>query len=103
MQPEQPYYAHHPGRFFYLKDEDGGALYSAPYEPVRATPTRFAFSVGKHDIAWEIEFDGILLELQLQLPEETPWSCGPAGSATSPGACGGSRCIRISRLAICRG
>ena len=38
MQPEQPYYAHHPGRFFYLKDEDSGVLYSVPYEPVRATP-----------------------------------------------------------------
>lgn len=78
MQPEQPYYAHHPGRFFYLKDEDTGALYSAPYEPVRATPARFAFSVGKHDIAWEIEFDGIVLELQVQLPEDEPvelWTC----------------------------
>jgi len=78
MQPEQPYYAHHPGRFFYLKDEDSGALYSAPYEPVRAVPTRFAFSVGKHDIAWEVEFDGIVLELRLQLPEDAPlelWTC----------------------------
>ena len=24
MQPEQPYYTHHPGRFFYVKDEDTG-------------------------------------------------------------------------------
>ncbi|HYG06366.1 MAG TPA: NdvB protein [Stenotrophomonas sp.] len=78
MQPEQPYYAHHPGRFFYLKDEDSGMLYSAPYEPVRARPARFEFSAGKHDIAWEVEFDGIVLELRAQLPEETPlelWSC----------------------------
>lgn len=78
MQPEQPYYAHHPGRFFYLKDEYSGALYSAPYEPVRATPARFEFSAGKQDIAWEIEFDGIVLELQLQLPEDTAlelWTC----------------------------
>jgi len=78
MQPEQPYYAHHPGRFFYLKDEDSGALYSAPYEPVRAAPSRFVFSPGKHDVAWEVEFDGIVLELCVQLPEETPlelWTC----------------------------
>ncbi len=38
MQPEQPYYAHHPGRFCYIKDEDDGALFSVPYEPVRALP-----------------------------------------------------------------
>jgi hypothetical protein len=44
MQPEQPYYAHHRGRFFYIKDEESGALFSAPYEPVRAQPDRFMFS-----------------------------------------------------------
>ncbi|KRG46073.1 NdvB protein [Stenotrophomonas panacihumi] len=78
MQPEQPYYAHHPGRFFYVKDEDTGALWSAPYEPVRATPQRFVFSPGKHDVAWEIELDGIVLALRVQLPEEAPlelWTC----------------------------
>ena len=47
MQPEQPYYAHHPGRFFYVKDEETGELFSAPYEPVRATLDRFCFSVGQ--------------------------------------------------------
>src|SRR5512136_585959 len=40
MQPEQPYYAHHPGRFFYVKDEETRAVFSAPYEPVRAKPDR---------------------------------------------------------------
>lgn len=78
MQPEQPYYAHHPGRFFYVKDEDSGALWSAPYEPVRATLARFVFSAGRHDVAWEIEHDGVVLELRVQLPEETPvelWTC----------------------------
>ena len=30
MLPEQGTYAHHPGRFFYLKDRDTGALHSAP-------------------------------------------------------------------------
>ena len=35
MQPEQPYYAHHPGRFIYVKDEVNGKIFSAPYEPVR--------------------------------------------------------------------
>ncbi len=70
MQPEQPYYAHHPGRFFYVKDEESGALFSAPYEPVRARPDRFRFSVGKSDIRWSIEKDGLELLLTLCLSAE---------------------------------
>ena len=68
MQPEQPYYAHHPGRFFYVKDEDTGESFSAPYEPVRAKLDRFSFSVGKSDIRWSIEKDGIALDITLGLP-----------------------------------
>jgi cellobionic acid phosphorylase len=67
MQPEQPYYAHHPGRFFYVKDEESGALFSAPYEPVRARLDRFSFSVGKSDIRWSLEKDGLELLLTLCL------------------------------------
>lgn len=70
MQPEQPYYAHHPGRFFYIKDEATGELFSAPYEPVRAPLDAFTFSVGKSDISWRIERDGILLELNVSLPTD---------------------------------
>jgi cellobionic acid phosphorylase len=68
MQPEQPYYAHHPGRFFYVKDEEAGTCFSAPYEPVRAKLDRFSFSVGKSDIRWSIEKDGIALDITLGLP-----------------------------------
>lgn len=67
MQPEQPYYAHHPGRFFYVKDETTGEFFSAPYEPVRAPLDRFSFSVGKSDIRWTIEKDGVAVELTLTL------------------------------------
>jgi cellobionic acid phosphorylase len=70
MQPEQPYYAHHPGRFFYVKDEESGALFSAPHEPVRAKLDRFVFSVGKSDIQWRVEKDGIGLDLTLGLSRE---------------------------------
>ena len=68
MQPEQPYYAHHPGRFFYVKDEDTGKSFSAPYEPMRAKLDRFSFSVGKSDIRWSIEKDGVELDITLGLP-----------------------------------
>jgi len=70
MQPEQPYYAHHPGRFFYVKDEESAALFSAPYEPVRARLDRFIFSVGKSDLRWDTEKDGIALLLTLCLSVE---------------------------------
>ena len=68
MQPEQNYYAHHPGRFVYVKDLDTGKLFSAPHEPVRATPDRFVFSVGKSDVAWAVEHDGIRVEMVMGLP-----------------------------------
>src|SRR5215475_4632004 len=58
MQPEQPYYSHHPGRFFYIKDEQNGDLFSAPYEPVRAKLGRFTFSVGQSDLGCVVERNG---------------------------------------------
>ena len=68
MQPEQPYYAHHPGRFFYVKDEESGEIFSAPYEPVRATYENYVFSVGKSDLRWTLQSLGIELEITLSLP-----------------------------------
>ncbi|MBV7535002.1 NdvB protein [Duganella sp. sic0402] len=68
MQPEQNYYAHHPGRFFYIKDEETGEIFSAPYEPARAKVERFAFSVGKSNIAWTVEHLDVRVELTLGLP-----------------------------------
>ncbi|MFY0663449.1 MAG: glycosyltransferase 36 [Natronospirillum sp.] len=67
MQPEQPYFAHHPGRFFYLKDDETGALFSAPHEPVRARPDHFCFSVGPGDLSWTVEKLGIQVFLRLSL------------------------------------
>jgi cellobionic acid phosphorylase len=68
MQPEQNYYAHHPGRFVYIKDEESGDIWSAPYEPVRAKVDLYVFSVGKSDIQWTVEKDGIKVEMALLLP-----------------------------------
>ncbi|ASA25832.1 GH36-type glycosyl hydrolase domain-containing protein [Paenibacillus donghaensis] len=68
MQPEQPYYAHHPGRFLYVKDEESGALFSAPYEPVRVLPDQYTFAIGKHQLVWKLEHNGIGVEMSLSLP-----------------------------------
>ncbi|WP_222868048.1 GH36-type glycosyl hydrolase domain-containing protein [Saccharophagus sp. K07] len=70
MQPEQPYYAHHPGRFCYIKDEETGEIFSAPYEPVRKQLDHFNFSVGKSDIRWTVEHLGIRVEMELSLPTD---------------------------------
>ncbi|GEA51824.1 cellobionic acid phosphorylase [Vibrio inusitatus NBRC 102082] len=70
MQPEQPYFAHHPGRFFYIKDEETGEIFSAPYEPVRAKLDKYCFSLGQSDIQWQIEHLGIEVELCLSLPQD---------------------------------
>lgn len=72
MQPEQPYYAHHPGRFVYVKDEVSGEIFSAPYEPVRVLPDNYTFAVGKHNMVWRIESNGILIEMSLSLPKNDP-------------------------------
>jgi cellobionic acid phosphorylase len=69
MQPEQPYFAHHPGRFFYIKDEVSGDLFSAPYEPVREQLEHYVFSAGKNDIRWQIEHHGLQIDLCLSLTE----------------------------------
>ncbi|MDR6726006.1 cellobionic acid phosphorylase [Paenibacillus amylolyticus] len=70
MQPEQPYYAHHPGRFVYIKDEESGELFSAPYEPVRKQADEYTFAVGKNDIHWRVVQDDICIEMSLRLPKE---------------------------------
>jgi len=68
IMPEQPYYAHHPGRFVYIKDEETGRLFSAPYEPVRLETESFEFSVGQCDIRWTVQNLGIEIEFSLGVP-----------------------------------
>ena len=70
FQPEQPFYAHHPGRFFYLYDCDADTLYSAPYEPVRKMPDQFMFSAGQTDIRWQLNIDNLIVDITLQLGED---------------------------------
>ncbi len=69
MQPEQPYYANHPGRFVYVKDEVNGKIFSAPYEPVRVLPDNYIFSVGKNNIVWKVESNDVVIEMSLSLPK----------------------------------
>ncbi len=78
MQPEQAYFSHHPGRFFYLKDDDSGEIFSAPYEPVKADLDDFCFSIGLNDIQWHIQHLGLKVDLCLRLAADDVlemWTC----------------------------
>jgi cellobionic acid phosphorylase len=68
MAPEPQYFDHHPGRFFYIKNEIDGATYSAPFRPMNVVPDAFTFSPGRSDVRWKIEKYGICTELQCALP-----------------------------------
>jgi len=70
MLPEQPLFAHSPGRFFFVKDEESGEFFSAPFEPTKVKPTRYRFSVGKSDIRWLVEHLGIEIQLELSIPKD---------------------------------
>jgi cellobionic acid phosphorylase len=70
MQPEQGYFAHHPGRFFFVKCHDSGEVFSLPYEPMRKKLDKFTFSIGLADIVWRIEHLAIEFILTLSLAEE---------------------------------
>lgn len=70
LQPEQPFYTEHPGRFFYVKDEATGDVYSLPYEPMRKPLDKFEFSAGLHELAWTFEFSEIQVQLTLSLTED---------------------------------
>lgn len=70
IQPEQPYYADHPGRFFYIKNEETGELFSAPYEPMRIELDSFSFSAGTSDVKWVIHKWNIEFTITLSLTQD---------------------------------
>ena len=70
MQPEQGYFAHHPGRFFYIKCHDSGEFFSIPYEPVRKKHSSFCFSVGKDSLIWRVTQLDLDIHLTLTLPAD---------------------------------
>lgn len=78
MQPEHHYYANHPGRFFYIKDEDKNAFFSAPYEPVKTPLDSYKFIISDSKISWQIEHLALRVEIALTLATNDAveiWSC----------------------------
>jgi len=75
IQPEHSYFSHHPGRFFYLKDEDSGEIISLPYEPMRIELDKFSFELGNSDIAWSIEHSGLQITIKVNLTKDDLVEC----------------------------
>lgn len=70
MQPEQPYYDHHPGRFVYVRDDDSGDLWSAPWAPARVESDCFRFTVAEDALSWTVARDGLRVDLELRIPAD---------------------------------
>lgn len=68
MLPETAHYAHHPGRFVYVRDRVTERVFSVPHEPVRRAPERFAFTQHPERLEWSVVQDGIEVRLGLVLP-----------------------------------
>ncbi len=101
MQPEQPLYAHHPGRFVYLRDEDSGELQSLPYEPVRRMPDEFRFSVGRGDIRWHVGDAGIAAILRVAVPVDDVvelWSLDLANTGSKARRLGVYPCFSVGYM-----
>lgn len=67
IQPEHHYFAHHPGRFFYIKDEDNDQVFSVPYEPMRKRLDKFSFNVSTSEISWLIEHLSLEIKVSVTL------------------------------------
>lgn len=70
IQPEHSFFAHHPGRFIYIKDEITGEVFSLPHEPMRVKHDKFNFIVQSSEISWEIENLGLLIIITVSLAKE---------------------------------
>ena len=70
IQPEHSYFSHHPGRFFYIKDEDQKQCFSVPYEPMRVKLDKFSFVQTPSEIYWLIEHLGLKVQVTLSLTKQ---------------------------------
>jgi cellobionic acid phosphorylase len=67
LQPNQTHYSQ-PLRCFYVRDDDTGSFWSAPFEPVAAEPEEFEYSIGLADLAWRVVREGLEVRLRLVVP-----------------------------------
>ncbi len=69
LQPDMTSYSE-PSRVFYVRDDDSGRFWSAPFEPVQTEPDIFEFSIGLADLQWNVIHDGLRIQLRLVVPRD---------------------------------
>jgi len=87
VQPEHPYFAHHPGRFFYIKDNDSNSIFSAPFEPMRVALDKFEFILSDSEICWQIEHLDLSIRIVMSLTQDDcieRWSIDIKNLASEP-------------------
>ena len=67
IQPEQPFYTEHPGRFVFVKNEITGEVKSLPFAPMKSTFDRFSFTQTKSEISWQVDAFGVRFNWTLSL------------------------------------
>lgn len=92
MQPEHPYFAHHPGRFFYIKDESTNTVFSVPFAPCNEKLDSFEFIAEAEQVSWKIENFGFSIDLSLQLANEDPFEYWQISVADLTGK---KRCVSV--------
>lgn len=69
LQPDMTAYAGDL-RTFYVRDDESGAYWSAPYDPVQAELASFTFRATPEALYWTVRRDGIEVSLQVFVPLE---------------------------------
>ncbi len=72
LQPNATRYCDGDFRAFYIRDDDRGACFSVPHEPIHGEFDAFEFSVGRADVAWQIRRDSLEIALELVVPRRDP-------------------------------
>ncbi|GLS83516.1 GH36-type glycosyl hydrolase domain-containing protein [Paraferrimonas haliotis] len=70
IQPETQYYAHYPGRFFYLKNLATGELISLPFAPCKVMPEVLTFSQQQQRLSWHVNHWGASFDLTVALADK---------------------------------
>ncbi len=92
IQPEHHYFTHHPGRFFYIRDNKTGEIFSLPYEPVKHPEQTFTFICHSDRFEWHSECLGLNVTLRAHL---TPGEVCEFWKITVNNVSGDSRSISV--------
>lgn len=71
VQPDLTFFSG-PLRCFYIRDDESGAFWTVPFEPVRRETDRYVFTVSPACIAWMAVVAGIEVSVRVVVPRRDP-------------------------------